>query len=451
MKKVNPAIFKAYDIRGIYPAEIDEQTVYKVVQAYAKFVNPKQVVLGHDVRLSGPALVQSATQGLIDGGVDVVDVGMCSTDMLYFAVAHYGYDGGLQITASHNPREYNGIKMVRAHAVPISGDSGIFKIRDLVLSGFAHQAQHSGQVTQKSVLTDYIAKVLSVIDIAKIKPIKVVANLNFGYTNTVLVELRKFLPLDLVTINEMPNGEFPKGPPDPLLPDNRTETMALIKQVKPDLGVAWDSDADRCYFFDENGRFLSGYFTTAVLARYILQKHGGGKVIGDPRFIWATQDLVAEAGGTLLLNKAGHSFIKERMIKEQAIFGGENSGHYFFQDFFFLDNGIMPFLLILELLSTTGQQLSQVYQPLFAKYYHTEELNFSVKDGLAVLSVLKQNYPDGKFDGMDGVSIEYPTWRFTARASNTQPLLRLTVEARSQALLEQKTQELLAVINAYQI
>lgn len=445
---INPAIFKAYDIRGIYPQEIDEEVAYKVGQAYAKLIKPKEVVLGHDVRLSGPALFTALKNSLTDSGVNVIDIGLASTDMMYFAVAHYGYDGGLMVTASHNPREYNGFKMVRQKAMPISGDTGIMNIRDLVLADYHKKSSKAGEVIKLDVLDDYIKKVLSIVDLGKIKPIKLLANLNFGAIAKNLKQLAKFLPLKIVWLNEEPNGDFPKGRPDPLIPENRQESIELVKKNKADLGVAWDSDADRVFFIDETGRFLSGYFTTAVLAEYLLKRQPKAKIVVDTKLNWAAIDTVARAGGLALPNKTGHSFFKERMIAEDAIFGGEISGHYFFKDFFYLDNGLMPLALILEMLSTSGKKLSEIYQPYFEKYFAIEETNFTVADVGQVLEAIDNKYHDGKVSKLDGLAIEFPDWRFSVRASNTEPLVRLNLEARSKELMDDKKKELMELIKS---
>ncbi len=445
MNNIDQSIFKAYDIRGVYPKTINEELVYNIAQAYAHFLSPDNkpltVVMGRDVRVSGPSLTESFKKGLVDHGFNVVEIGLASTDMMYFTVAQFGYDGGIQITASHNPREYNGIKMVRKNAAPISGDSGIYDIRDIVLSGYNFKAEQRGEVSQKDILPDYITKVLSVIDTKTIRPMEVVANINFGYTAAVLRELAKHLPINFTMLNESPNGEFPKGPPDPLLVSNRDETINLIKSNKPEFGAAWDSDADRCYFFDETGRFLSGYFTSAVLSSYFLKKYPKSKVVIDMKQNWAIKDAVNNAEGTALPNRTGHSLFKERMIKEDAVFGGEVSGHFYFKDFYYLDNGIIPFLIILEMLSTSDKKLSEIYQPLFDKYFAIEETNLEVQDVPKVLSALKEKYSDGSLSEIDGISIDYPDWRFNVRSSNTQPLLRLNLEAKSKELMESKALE----------
>ncbi|HTL39463.1 MAG TPA: phosphomannomutase/phosphoglucomutase [Methylomirabilota bacterium] len=445
--KIDPTIFKAYDIRGVYPSEIDEQAAYKIAQAYAKLVNPKVVALACDVRLSGPALFESMKNGFIDHGVNVVDIGIVTTDMLYFAVANYKYDGGVIISASHNPREYNGMKMVRAGAVPISGDTGIKDIQKLVLENYAYKHPTPGTVSQQNVQKDYLEKCLSFIDKAKIKPLKVVCNAMFGPAVKNVLGLS--LPLTIIPMNAEPNGSFPKGTPDPLLEENRIETVAQIKKEQVDLGAAWDADADRFFLFDETGRWVPGYYLTAFLAKYFCSRNPGAKIIFDPRAIWATIHEVTEAGGAPVINKAGHSFIKERMRKEEAVFAGEMSGHYYFKDYFYCDNGLIPFLLILQIVSESGQKVSKLFDEYFIQYPISGEINIdlpSPSEGEKILSRLSQNYGDAKQDRTDGLSIEYPEWRGNVRASNTQALLRLNVEAKSEELLKQKTQELLNLI-----
>lgn len=445
--QIDPTVFKAYDIRGIYPTQIDEDLVYRIGQAYAKFVNPKVVALGRDVRLSGPALFESLKQGLIDHGVDVIDIGVITTDMYYFAVANYGYDGGLMISASHNPAEYNGIKLVRQQSIPISGDSGIQDLKRLVLQDYRFKADKIGSVQTKDIFQDYLAKCASFIDLKQLKPLKVVVNGMFGLAVQNIFKLK--LPIQLIPLNENPDGHFPKGAPDPLLEENRSETIELIKSSGADLGAAWDADADRFFLFDENGRFIHGYYLTAFLGKYFAQKFHGSKIIFDPRAVWATIDDVKQAGGLPVLNKAGHSFFKERMRKEDAVFAGEMSGHYYFKDFFYADNGLIPFLLMLQIISTSNQKTSQLFDLYFEKYPTSGEINSelpSIEMVEPILKRLETQYPDAKKDYTDGLSLEYPNWRANIRASNTQSLVRLNVEANDSEILKQKTQELLDLI-----
>ena len=444
---IDKSIFKAYDIRGVYPEQINEDLVYSIAQAYVKLVNPKKVAVGCDMRLSGEAFKQALVRGLTDSGVDVVDLGLVSTDTLYFAVPFLGLDGGIQATASHNPKEFGGLKMVREKGYPISGDSGIYQIRDMVSEGFKFMAETKGNLSTKDVSEEYIAHVLSMVDVKKLKPLKVVANTNFGMASVALKRLEKLLPIEFVEIlNGNLDGNFPKGRPDPLVPENRTETQEAIRKHGADLGVAWDADADRCFFFDETGRFLSGYFTTAVLSEIMLARYPKSKVVVDMKLNWAIKDTVEKLGGTALPNKTGHSFFKERMISEDAVFGGEVSAHYYFKDNYYLDNGIIPLLLMLELLSTSGKKMSELYQPFFAKYFAIEETNVVVKEVQTVLEVIKNRYKDGEVSYIDGISVEYPNWRFSVRSSNTEPLIRLNLEAKNKQLMEEKSEELLNLL-----
>jgi phosphomannomutase len=447
MNNIDQTIFKAYDIRGIYPAQIDEEVAYKIGQAYAKFINPKTVALGRDVRLSGLSLFESAKQGLVDAGVNVVDIGVISTDMLYFAVAEYGFDGGITISASHNPKEYNGFKLVRTGAQPISGDTGIMDIRDLVLSGYSQKSKAPGNVQTKDIRADYIKKCLSLIDLGKIKKFKVVANAMFGPALVNVVKMN--LPIDLIQVNEQPDGNFPKGQPDPLQEQNRIETEDLIRTEKPDFGVAWDADADRFFLWDENARFIPGYYITAFLGEYFVRKNSGAKVVYDPRLTWATIDRVKSAGGVPLVNKAGHSFIKERMRQEDATFAGEMSGHFYFKDFFYADNGLIPFLLILEIMTEKNKKTSELFDEYFSQYHISGEINTKLptQDMVkAILDQIENKFSDAKIEKIDGLSVEYAEWRANIRGSNTEPVIRLNVEAKSEELMKQKTQELLDLI-----
>lgn len=446
---MNQNIFKAYDIRGIYPTEIDEKAVYKIAQAYAKFINPKTVALGRDVRVSGEKLWEAAKNGLLDHGVDVVDIGVISTDMLYFAVANYGYDGGITVSASHNPAEYNGLKLVKENAIPISADSGINQIRQITMAEYSHVSETKGNLTSRDILKDYLNKCVSVVGgIGEIKPLKVVGNAMFGPALQNVMALG--LPGELVTLNETINGNFPKGQPDPMQEANRRETVDLILKAKPDLGAAWDADADRFFLFDENGRFIPGYYLTAFLGEYFAKQNPGSKIIFDPRLTWATIDRVAAAGGVPIINKAGHSFIKERMRKENAVFAGEMSGHYYFKDYFFADNGLVPFLLMLKIISETGKKVSELFDFYFEIYPISGEINSkldSAEKAPLILSQIQHKYPDAKIDKTDGLSVEYHDWRANIRASNTEPVIRLNVEAKNEKIVKEKTQELQAIIN----
>ncbi len=448
---MDSSIFKAYDIRGIYPNQIDEEVVYKIVQAYADFIKPKKVILSKDVRKSSPSLWEAAARGFVDAGVDVIDIGTVSTDMMYFAVASMGLDGGITISASHNPREYNGMKMVRENAIPISGDSGIKDIQKRVENNFNIQSENKGSIESYDIVDDYIDHCLSFIDIEKIKPIKLVANANFGMAGKVFEKLvaKANLPIDFVPIDFEPDGNFPKGRPDPLIPANRNEIERLIKSEKASLGIAWDADADRIFFFDENSNFVDGYYIVALLASIMLRDTEDEAVVIDPRMVFATRSAIKDAGGRALINKVGHTFIKERMRKENAIFAGENSAHLYFRDNYFCDNGMIPVLLVLEELSQQNTTLSKLVEPWTSRVFVSGERNFKVTDANAVIEQIKKTFTDGKHDETDGLSVEYQQSRFNVRASNTEPLLRLNVEAYSREDLAEQTQKVVDVIEPF--
>ena len=448
MENVDTSIFKAYDIRGVYPTQINAELVYKIAQAYVKFIGPKTVAVGYDMRLSGKEFSEAAIKGLTDAGVNVVDIGLTSTDQLYFAAATLPVDGGIQITASHNPKEYGGLKMVREKGKPISGDSGIYEIRDLVVSEkWKVESEKKGAVEKRDVAKDYFNHVLSKFNISKIKPFKIVANPNFGMSNPSIEYLKNILPVKFVSvIYGQLDGNFPKGRPDPLVLENRSETIEAVKEFKPDLGVAWDADADRCFFFDEHGEFVTPAYISALLAKYYLQKYPGSKILHDTRVVRVIDAAVSENGGVSVMNKAGHSFIKERMMLDDIVFGCETSGHYFFKDNFYLDNGLFPLLGMLEILSEESEPFSELLKPLREKFYISEEINFKF-DNQNILEDIKAKYKDAKIDNVDGYDFNYPDWRFNVRRSNTENLLRINLEANSAELLKEKTEEVSKLIN----
>lgn len=448
---MNKTIFKAYDIRGIYPTEINEEAVEKIGRAYARFVKPKTVVVGYDVRTSSPSLKEALIKGLNSLGVKVIEIGNISTDMLYFAVVHLKADGGITVSASHNPREFNGLKMVREEAIPISSDSGLLDIAELaeVDELGDNNQQPVGQVEQADIMADYLKHVRSFINVSSLKKTEVVINGNFGLAAKVIQQALNDSPVVWHPLNDQPDGTFPKGRPDPLIEENRQETVDLIIKTGSDLGIAWDADADRCFFYDENGEFIDGYYMTAILAELMLQKNGNkGKIIHDPRLTWATLDTVKRNGGTPVINKAGHTFIKERMRQEDAIFGGEMSAHYYFKENFYCDNGLIPALLILEHLSVTGQKISELAKPYRQKYFISGEINSEVENATKIIETIKNQYADGEQNTIDGLSVEYKDWRFNVRMSNTEPLVRLNVEAKNKELMEAKREELLAIIRS---
>lgn len=436
---MDPKIFKAYDIRGLYPQEMNEEDAYKIAQAYAQFIKPTKVALGKDVRESGPQLWNAAAKGFTDAGVDVIDIGIVSTDMMYFAVVHLKTDGGIIISASHNPREYNGMKLVREEAIPISGDTGIKDMQAIAETGEHIVKEKKGVITQEDIVDAYVIHCLSFIDPAEIKKMNVVANANFGKAGEMTDKMiaKGNLPITIEPLNYEPDGSFPKGRPDPLVPENRGETSQLVKSCGADFAVAWDADADRCFFYDEKGNFIDGYYIVALLSTIMLRDNPGGKIIIEPRMVFATKKAIEDAGGTWIVNKVGHTFIKERMRKEDAVFAGENSAHLYFKKNFYCDNGMIPFLLVLQELSTSGKKLSELVKPWMDEVKISGEINFTVADPKAVIEKIADIYSDSPQDWTDGLSVEVKDARFNVRPSNTEPLLRLNVEAFSQKRMEE--------------
>jgi len=446
----DPKIFKAYDIRGIYPSQIDENVAYKLGQGYAKYVKPKKpIAVGYDVRIHSKELQGKVIQGLTDAGVDVVDVGLISTDMYYFAVGNYSFGGGIQVTASHNPPEWHGAKIGREKCIPLSGDAGLSEIKSFVESGEKISAQNKGKITKKDILDDFCRYALSWIDVKKIKPQKVVYNPNFGVEGRVferIIELGN-LPITAIPLNAEPNGTFPKGRPDPFVPENRLEIIELVKKEKADFGVAWDADADRVFFCADGGIFLECYYSGVLLIKENLKKYPKAKIIYDVRNTWAQIDATKEHGGTPLEERVGHSFIKARMRKEDAVFCAESSGHTYYRDYWYADSGIIPLMQVLQILSEAGKKLSEIAVPIMAKYPITGEINFTTEHAKEIMKSAEEKYKDAKISHLDGVSIEYSDWRFNLRPSNTEPLLRFNLEAKSKELLEEKKKEVVEFIS----
>ena len=449
---MNTEIFKSYDIRGVYPKEINEDSIYKIGQANVKIIKPQgKVVVSRDVRIHSESLVKALINGLTDAGMDVVDIGLVSTEMLYFAVANYGFAGGLQVTASHLPAEYNGLKLVREEAKPVFSDNGLYEIRDLIVAGKEKiESELKGTLEQKDVLEDFSKFSLDFIDSQTIKPLKLVYNPNFGFEAEVLKKVVEIgsLPLTLAGLNDKPDGTFPKGRPDPFRPENRPEFIEKVKSEQADLGVAWDADADRVFFCTKEGVFVEPYFMSALLIKIILAKNPGAKIVYDPRYTWALIDSAKVNGGEAVISRVGHSFIKEKMREVDAVFCGESSGHIYFKNFWYADSGMIPLLLVLELISKGGD-LDDLLKPYFEKYFISGEINNEVENGEEKIAFLKERYADGKISELDGLSVEYNRdWRFNVRPSNTEPLLRLNVEAKNKELMEEKRDELLKIIRA---
>ena len=448
---MNWEAFKAYDIRGIYPTDIDEKGYYRIAKAYVYLFKPKTMVVGMDARLSSPPLKAALTQGFVDAGVDVVDIGEITTDMLYFAVGEYDYSGGIVVSASHNPKQYNGMKLVREKVTAISSDTGLFDIRDLLKEGkdASVTSDRKGSVTERDILDDYLRHVLKSIDRTVLKQFRFVGNANFGYVARGVTKLVQELGQDLLPLNFEPDGSFPKGQPDPMQPGNRAETEQMVKDEHTDFGVIWDADADRVMFFDEGGRFISGAYVTALLADILLDKYGhDNAIIFDPRVIWPTLAVVEKKGARPIISKGGHAFIKDRMRKENALFAGEMSAHYYFRDNFYADNGIIPFLLVLEHLSKLGGSFSEMMAPYMAGHYMSGELNYKVKDIQKVIAAVRDKYgKEGTEDFTDGFSLDTPEWRFNIRSSNTEPLLRLNIEAHKDGLVDRIKNEIEQIID----
>jgi phosphomannomutase len=447
---LDPSVFKAYDVRGLYPNQLDEEGAYRVGRAYVEHFEPRSLAVGRDMRLSSPTMAAAVIEGAAEGGADVVDIGRVGTEMVYFAVADQGLDGGICVTASHNPKDYTGMKIVRRGALPVGGDSGLAEIRERALAGFG-DATGRGEVRQLDVWDGFVDKVLSFVDTDSIRPLRVVVDAANGMAGAMLPPVLERLPqLDVVRCNFEPDGTFPNHEPNPLLPENREFIVRTTREEKADLGVAYDGDADRCFFVDDTGEFVPGDFVTALLARSILEKQPGSKVIYDVRASWAVPKTISDAGGEPLVNRVGHAFIKHRMRKEDAAFGGEVSAHYYFRDFTSADSGVVPFLLMLELLSRTGTKLSETLAPYREHYFLTGEINTPVSDVPLKLQELKERYAGegGRVSHLDGLSVDFDDWHFNVRPSNTEPLLRLNLEALSAELMEAKRDEVLALIRS---
>jgi phosphomannomutase len=445
---LDPKVFKAYDIRGIHPTELDEEGAYAIGRAYVEQFEPKEIAVGRDMRVSGPSMAKAVIEGATAAGANVVDIGLVGTEMLYFAVGHLELDGGIQVTASHNPKEYTGMKIVRRGAMPVGGDSGLLDIRDRAVAiSDMSGGQSLGQVREEDVVPGYVDKVLSFIDLDQVERRRVVIDAANGMAGVMLPPVLERIPIDAVPYFFEPDGTFPNHEPNPLLPENREFVIGKVLEEKAELGSAFDGDADRCFFIDDTGEFVPGDFVTALLAESMLEKYPGAKIIYDVRASWAVRETIERGGGTPLINRVGHAFIKERMRKEDAVFAGEVSGHYYFRDFYQADSGVIPFLLILELVSKRGKSLSELLRPFRERYFLTGEINVPVEDVAVKLQEIKEGFGgEGEVSHLDGISIEAEGWHLNVRPSNTEPLLRLNLEARAKDLMEQKRDEVLAVL-----
>jgi phosphomannomutase len=445
---LDPKAFKAYDVRGIYPSELDEEGARAIGRAYAEQFEPKRIAVGRDMRLSSPSMHEAFIAGVASVGVDVLDIGMIGTEMLYYAVGELGLDGGATITASHNPKDYTGAKIVRRGALPVGSDSGLLEIRDRALSlADMPVSQTPGQVETRDVYPGFVDKVMSFIHPEAVQRLRVVVDAANGMAGAMLPPILERLPLETVPCFFEPDGHFPSHEPNPLLPENREFIVRTVTAEGADLGIAFDGDADRCFFVDDTGEFVPGDFVTALLAESMLEREPGGTIIYDVRASWAVRDVVERLGGTALPNRVGHAFIKLRMREVDAVFAGEVSGHYYYRDFYQADSGTIPALLMLELVSRRGQKLSEILRPFRERYFLTGEINTPVADVALTLQRLKEHFAgEGELSHLDGVSVTAADWHLNVRPSNTEPLLRLNLEALDPGLMERKRDEALAVI-----
>jgi phosphomannomutase len=449
---LDPSVFKAYDVRGLYPSQLDEDGAYRIGRAYVEHFEPRAIAIGRDMRLSAPSMASAAIEGAADGGADVVDVGLVGTEMVYHAVTELDLEGGICVTASHNPKDYTGMKIVRRGALPVGGDSGLAQVRDGALAELGDVSRR-GEVRASDVWPSFVDKVLSFVDVEAIRPLRVVVDAANGMAGAMLPPVLERLPqLEVVRCYFELDGSFPNHEPNPLLPENREFIVTRTREEGADLGVAYDGDADRCFFVDDTGEFVPGDFVTALLSEAVLEKQPqqGAKVIYDVRASRAVPETIERAGGVPLVNRVGHAFIKHRMRKEDAVFAGEVSAHYYFREFSQADSGVVPFLLVLELLSRRGRKLSELLDPYRDRFFLTGEINTPVADVALKLQELKERYAalGGRISHLDGISVDFDDWHFNVRPSNTEPLLRLNLEALSEAVMEEKRDEVLDLIRS---
>ena len=447
---LDPGVFKAYDVRGLYPSQLDEDGAYRIGRGYVEHFEPKTIAVGRDMRLSSETMSTAVIEGAADGGADVLDLGLVGTEMVYHAVGELSLDGGICVTASHNPKEYTGMKIVRRGALPVGGDSGLAQVRARAERGF-DGVERRGSVRPENVWPSFTRKVLSFVEPDEILPLRIVVDAANGMAGVMLPPVLEHLPqLQVVRCYFEPDGSFPNHEPNPLLPENREFVVRKVREEGADLGVAYDGDADRCFFVDDTGEFVPGDFVTALIAEAVLAKAPGQKVIYDVRASRAVPETIERAGGVALVNRVGHAFIKQRMRKEDAVFAGEVSAHYYFREFSQADTGVVPFLVVLDLLSRRGSKLSELLAPYRERFFLTGEINTPVADVPLKLQELKERYAaeGGRVSHLDGVSIDFEDWHFNVRPSNTEPLLRLNLEALSEQLMVEKRDEVLALIRA---
>jgi phosphomannomutase len=444
--------FKAYDLRGRIPDELNDDVAYRVARGYAQFLAPKRIVVGRDIRLSSEGLADAVCRGLTDSGVDVYDIGVCGTEGVYFATFDGGYDGGIMITASHNPPDYNGMKFVREQSKPISGDNGLAEIRAFAERAAFAAASRQGVRHRIDTMKAYIQHLLSYVELPKLKPLKIVVNAGNGGAGRIVDELEPHVPFEFIKVHHEADGRFPNGIPNPMLEENRQSTVDAILSTGADFGIAWDGDFDRCFLFDEKGGFIEGYYIVGLLASILLRGQPGGKVVHDPRLTWNTIEIVNSSGGAAVLSKSGHAFIKQRMREVDGVYGGEMSAHHYFRRFAYCDSGMIPWLVVAQLLSESGRKLSALVGERIGRFPVSGELNYRIPDAKGAISVFEKRYAPQAIalDRTDGISFEFPDWRFNLRTSNTEPLIRLNVEARgSVQLMQAKTAELLSLLKSH--
>ena len=449
MSRIAISGFKAYDLRGRIPGELNDQIAYRIGRAYAEFVKPRKVIVGRDIRLSSEQLAKSLEQGLLDAGVDVHDIGLCGTEVVYYATFAHEMDGGIMVTASHNPPDYNGMKFVREGSRPISGDTGLKDIREIAEAGEFTRATRTGDRFAMDAMPGYIEHLLRYVDRAQLKPLKIVVHAGNGGAGLIIDKLQRFLPFEFIKVHHEPDGRFPNGVPNPMLPENHRAPVEALKQHHADLAISWDGDYDRCFLFDEHGGFIEGYYIVGLLASVFLARAPGSAIVHDPRLTWNTLDIVKSAGGRAVLSKSGHAFVKQVMRETDAIYGGEMSAHHYFRDFSYCDSGMIPWLLVTQIMSDTGKTLSELVGERMRLYPASGEINRRVPDAQATLAAVSARYVPGavSVDHMDGLSVEFADWRFNLRVSNTEPLIRLNVESRgNEVLMRGKTRELLSLI-----
>jgi phosphomannomutase len=445
--QINPGIFKAYDIRGIYPTELDEAGAYAIGRAFVTFLQAKNVIVGHDMRLSGPAIFDYVTRGIMEQGADVINIGLVSTDQFYFACSTYGLPG-MMVTASHNPKQYNGFKMVRHMPYLLSGNEGIQDLRRIVEADDYAAVTRQGKISTADLSEQFIDAIVGLIDIEALRKahLSIVADTGNGTVGPILKRVYDRLPITYVGMYLDPDGNLPNHGLDPLQPANRAELEARVLAEGAAAGFAFDGDGDRFFTIDNRGQFVAGDYLTALLGQYLLTKKPGSRIVYDVRASWAVRDLISADGGTPLMERVGHAFIKRRMANEQALFGGEVTGHYYFQEFNYADSGLIPSLLIMEMLAKTGQPMSALLAKLEANYFISGEINSTVANPISKMEELALRYADGQIEYMDGISVTYPSWHFNVRTSNTEPLMRLNLESLDRAEMEQKRDEVLAII-----